>query len=97
MYRYGINESHLEEFWQKEIGKCNYTVYKKNCELVDNCRVRTHEKYFIIEIDNEENNLLAKVICKKNLTKRIGARKVEEKIGHRYKIGNLVVTFQILK
>ena len=64
---------------------------------MDNCRVRTLEKYFIIEIDNEENNLLARDICKKLLTKRIGARKVEEKIGHRYKIGNLVVTFQIFK
>ena len=95
LYRYGINKLHLEEL-QKEIGKSDYILYKNICELVDNCRVTTHNKYFIIEIDIEGNNLLAEDTYKKLLRKRICARKSEEKIGHGYKIGNLFVHFQYL-
>ena len=82
--------------YKRKLEKVIIFYIKKICELVDNCRVTTHNKYFIIEIDIEGNNLLAEDTCKKLLRKRICARKLEEKIGHGYKIGNLLVHFQYL-
>ena len=96
IYRYAINEIHLNEL-EKEIGT-NYCAYKKICELIDNCQIVTAtDKSFITEIDIERFNLLAEDICKKLLSKRVDARRVEKKIGHSYSIGNLFVMFQIFK
>ena len=78
IYRYGINEIHLNEL-EKETGT-DYCVYKKICELIDNCRIVTAtDKCFIIEIGIEGYNLLVEDICKKLLSKLVGARRVEKK------------------
>ena len=57
-----------------------------------------HNKYFVVEIDVEENHKLLNNLCQKVFSKIIGSGRVEEKVGkHGYKFGNLFVTFQIYK
>lgn len=76
----------------------DYLVYRKICELVENSRVISHDIYFTVERKIlQEIIYLLLIFATKFLTERISARRVEAKIGHGYKVGNLFVTFKVYR
>ena len=97
--KYGIeyNESNIEEI-EKEIEKKDYYVYLKICDLIDSARIiEVTNKWYIVEVDLEENEKLAKDLNNLIFIKQIGQRRVQRKIGHGYVTGNLSVTYKIMK
>ena len=66
--------------------------------MIGSSFVVSHDKYFVVEINVEENHKLLNNLCQKLFTKMIRSGRVEEKVGkHGYKFGNLFVTFQVYK
>ena len=62
IYKQGIeyHESNIENI-EKEIGKKDYHIYLKICDLTDSARIiQVTNKLFIVEFDLEENEKLAK-------------------------------------
>ena len=54
---YGIPEQSLEQL-EDQIVKSNYLVYKKICQLIESSFVVCHNKYFLVEINVEQNHKL---------------------------------------
>ena len=76
MYRYGIKEidSNPEEI-EKVVEKKDFYIYIKICDVTDNVRiVEVTNKWFIAEIDIEENNYLIKDLNRKFFINRIHQR-----------------------
>ena len=73
-------------------------VYLNICDLVNSPRIiEATNKWFIVELDIEKNNKLAEDLNKKNFVERISQRRVEKKIRHGCIMGNLFVTYKIMK
>ena len=65
-------------------------------KLIENCRIiEKSNKGIIIEIDSEENNDLLIDLTNKFFITRFSQRRVENKVGHGYVIGNLFTTLMI--
>ena len=62
----------------------------KSCEIIKN-----HNHGLIIEIDSEENEDLLDDLVNKFFIKRLGQRRVYEKIGHGYEVGNSFIKLLI--
>lgn len=78
-------------------GKRNYYIYKRICELETNSFVVSYENWFDIEIDAEQNENLLKDLASKLYTKILKSRRVEQNIGHYYKMGNLYRTIRVYR
>ena len=73
-------------------------VYLKTCDLVNSPRItEATNKWFIVELGIEKNNKLAEDLSKKVFIEWISQRRVERKVGHGYIMGNLFVTYKIMK
>ena len=65
-------------------------------KLIENCRIiEKSNKGIIIEIDSEENNDLLIDLTNKFFITTFSQRRVENKVGHGYVIGNLFTTLMI--
>ena len=64
--------------------------------MVDNCRITEEDSTGItVEIWLEEHRELLEDLTKSFFTKKISTRRVEEKIGHTYFVGNPFLTIKI--
>ena len=64
--------------------------------MIDNCRIIEEDSTGItVEICLEEHRELSKDLTKSFFTKKISTRRVEEKIGYTYFVGNLFLTIKI--
>ena len=84
--------------------KKDYYVYLKICDLIDSARIiEVTNKWFIVKFDLEEDKKLTKDLNNLFFIKRIWQRRVQKKkinkkkIGHGYVMGNLFVTYKIMK
>ena len=65
--------------------------------MIESSFVVCHDKYFLVEINVEQNHKLVNDLFN-FLLKKIGSRIVEEKVGKNgYKLGNVFVTFEVYK
>ena len=65
--------------------------------MIESSFVVCHDKYFLVEINVEQNHKLVNDLFN-FLLKKIGSRIVEEKVGkHGYKLRNVFVTFEVYK
>ena len=86
---YVKNDEKLKSPLERNHGKRNYYICKRICELATNSFVVSYENWFGVEIDAEQNENLLKDLTSKFYAKILKSRRVEETIGHHYKIGNL--------
>ena len=86
---YVKNDEKLKSPLERNHGKRNYYICKRICELATNSFVVSYENWFGVEIDAEQNENLLKDLTSKFYPKILKSRRVEETIGHHYKIGNL--------
>ena len=86
---YVKNDEKLKSPLELSHGKRNYYICKRICELATNSFVVSYENWFGIEIGAEQNENLLKDLTSKFYAKILKSRRVEETIGHHYKIGNL--------
>ena len=96
-YMYGVQETE-ENFKKLEevIENREFIIYQKLLYIIDNCRIVEEDSSGItIEIDIFEHRKLLDDLANKFFTKRISTRKVQEKVGHAYFIGNLFLTLNI--
>ena len=86
---YVKNDEKLKSPLERNHRKRNYYICKRICELATNSFVVSYENWFGVEIDAEQNENLLKDLTSKFYAKILKSRRVEETIGHHYKIGNL--------
>ena len=90
IYRYRIKDT-KENF--NKIGEVitqrEFYVYRKILYMFDNCRIIEEDSTGItVEICLEEHRELLEDLTKSFFTKKVSTRRVEEKIGHTYFVGN---------
>ena len=71
VYMCGIDKTDLHGL-EATIEKGNYYVYRHICKLIYSCNVKHHQNYFILEIDIKQNQKLARDICTKLWTQKLG-------------------------
>ena len=73
-----------------------FYIYHKILYIIDNCRIVEEDSTKItVEICLNEHIELLEDLTNSFFTKKISARKVEEKIGHAYFVGNPFLTIKI--
>ena len=96
-YMYGIENT--EENFEKlreVIKERNFIIYGRILYLIDNCEIIEEDSTRItIEIDLFEHRKLLKDLTNSFFTEKISTRKVENKIGHAYFVGNPFLTIKI--
>ena len=89
------NEENLEKI-KKFINLSQYYIYDEILDLIKSCEIIKNNNHgLIIEIDSEENKDLLDDLVNKFFIKRLGQRRVEEKIGHGYEVGNFFIKLLI--
>ena len=97
IYRYCITDT-KENFSKigEVITQRKFYVYRKILYIIDNCQIIEEDSTEItVEICLEEHRKLLEDLTKSFFTKKISTRRVEEKIGHAYFVGNPFLTIKI--
>ena len=64
--------------------------------MIETCRIiESRTRSIVIKIDAENNKKLLDDISKKYFIRKISPRRIEEKIGHGYVLGDLFITLKI--
>ena len=94
-YKIDKNEENFEII-KKVINLSQYHIYVEILDLIKSCKIIKNDNHgLIIEIVSEENKDLSDDLVNKLFIKRLGQRRVEEKIGHGYEVGNLFIKLLI--
>ena len=95
-YKIEKNEENFEKI-KRVINLSQYHIYVEILDLIKGSEtIKNYNNHgLIIEIDSEENKDLLDDLVNKFFIKRLGQRRVEEKIGHGYEVGNLFIKLLI--
>ena len=94
-YKIEKNKENFEKI-KKVIDLSQCHIYVEILDFIKSCEIIKNVNHgLIIEIDSEENKDLLDDLVNKFFIKRLGQRRVEEKIGHGYEVGNLFIKLLI--
>ena len=96
-YNIDENDEQLKSLIECDHEKKSSYIYKRISELAVNSFVVLYEKWFKVDIDDEQNEHLLKDITSKIFMKILKIRQIEKKLGHYYEIENLDRTIKVYK